>query len=163
MGLAGPMSATELEEVQALLERVLPDPRGFAGRLLQQAVTQYGQFAEPAASAFYAAATAEDVTASETVIVADQWAADQTPIDTNMLLAAALGACECWGLQADCDLCHGQGSAGWTQPEPELFEEFVRPAIERLPGMSARRHQQRGSVRTGEDSDNHQTAQGENA
>ena len=31
------MSATELEEVQALLERVLPDPRGFAGRLLQQA------------------------------------------------------------------------------------------------------------------------------
>ncbi len=163
MGLAGPMSATELEEVQALIERVLPDPRGFAGRLLQQAVTQYGQFAEPAATAFYAAATAEDVMAGESVIVADQWAADQPPIDINMLLAAALGACECWGLLADCDLCHGRGSAGWTEPEPELFDEFVRPAIERLPGRPARGHQQHDPVRTGEDSDSHQTAQGENA
>ena len=90
------MSATELEEVQALLERVLPDPRGFAGRLLQQAVTQYGLVAEPAPTAFYAA---EDVTSGEDVIVADQWAADQPPVDTNILLAAALGACECWGLR----------------------------------------------------------------
>ena len=32
------MSRTELEEVQALLERVLPDPSGFAGRLLKQAM-----------------------------------------------------------------------------------------------------------------------------
>ena len=129
------MSATELEEVQALLDRVLPDPRGFAGRLLQQAVTQYGLLAEPATTAFYAA---EDVMSDEDVIVADQWAADQTPVDTNILLAAALGACECWGLRADCDLCQGQGLAGWTQPDPELFEEFVRPAIERLPAMPPR-------------------------
>jgi hypothetical protein len=163
MGLAGPMSATELEEVQALIERVLPDPRGFAGRLLQQAVAQYGQFAEPAATDFYAAATAEDVIAGESVIVADQWAADQPPVDISMLLAAALGACECWGLQADCDLCRGRGSAGWIEPEPELFDEFVRPAIERLPGSPARGHQRHDPVRTSEDSDSHQTAQGENA
>ena len=31
MGRAGPMSTTELEEVQALLERVLPDPAGSPG------------------------------------------------------------------------------------------------------------------------------------
>ena len=46
------MSATELDEVQALLERVLPDPRGYAERLLMQAMTRYGQSAEPGATAF---------------------------------------------------------------------------------------------------------------
>ena len=43
----GPMSATELDEVQALLERVLPDPGGFAQRLLLQAMARWGQAAEP--------------------------------------------------------------------------------------------------------------------
>jgi hypothetical protein len=154
------MSATELEEVQALLERVLPDPRGFAGRLLQQAITQYGLVAEPTAAAFYAA---EDVTPSEDVIVADRWEAGQTSVDTNTLLAAALGACGCWGLEADCDLCRGQGSAGWTQPDPELFEEFVRPAIERLPAMPPRGRKRHDRPGTGGDHDGHQTLQGEDA
>jgi hypothetical protein len=154
------MSATELEDVQALLERVLPDPRGFAGRLLQQAITQYGLVAEPAPGAFY---TAEDVTPGEGVIVADQWAADQTPVDTNILLAAALGACECWGLEADCDLCQGQGSAGWTQPDPELFEEFVRPATEKLPATPPQRRKRPDGPGTDDDHDGHQTMQGENA
>ena len=63
------MSATELEDVQAMLERVLPDPRGFAARLLQQAITQYGLVAEPVPTTFYAA---EDVTPGEDVIVVDQ-------------------------------------------------------------------------------------------
>ena len=40
MGWAGLMSATELEEVQALIERVLPDPSGYAQRLLLQVMTQ---------------------------------------------------------------------------------------------------------------------------
>jgi len=154
------MSATELEEVQAMLERVLPDPRGFAARLLQQAVTQYGLVAEPVPTAFYAA---EDVMQGEDVIVADQWAADQTPVDINIVLAAALGACECWGLEADCDLCQGQGSAGWTQPDPELFEEFVRPATERLTATPPRRRKRHDRPGTDDDHDGHQTVQGEDA
>ena len=154
------MSATELEEVQALLERLLPDPRGFAGRLLQQAATQYGLLAEPAATAFYAA---EDVTTFGDVIVADQWAADQAPIDTNIVLAAALGACECWGLRAGCSLCRGQGSAGWTRPDPELFEEFVRPAIERLPAMPPSGHKRHDRPGPDDGRDSHQAMQGENA
>ena len=154
------MSATELEEVQALLERVLPDPRGFAGRLVQQAITQYGLVADPAATTFYAA---EDVTPGESVIVTDQWAADEAPVDTNILLAAALGACECWGLRTDCHLCRGQGLAGWTQPDPELFEEFVRPAIERLHAMPPRGGKRRGRPGADDDQDGHQTMQGENA
>lgn len=137
------MSATELEEVQALLEHVLPDPRGFAGRLLQQAVAEYGQVAGPAATAFYEAATAEDAAPGKTVIVADQRPEDEPAVDTNILLAGALGACECWGLQTACDLCHGRGSTGWTQPIPELFEEFVRPAVEKLADAPDREHGQR--------------------
>ena len=39
------MGATELEDVQALLERVLPDPSGFAQRLLLQLMTQFGESA----------------------------------------------------------------------------------------------------------------------
>jgi hypothetical protein len=155
------MSGTELRDVQALIERVLPDPRGFAGRLLQQAVTEYGQFAEPAATALYTA-LAEDVTASETATAPDERAADEPPVSINSLLAAALGACECWGWQADCDLCEGQGSAGWIQPEPELFEEFIRPAIDRMPAMPPPGHQQHGRVSPDGHSDNHQTGQGEN-
>jgi hypothetical protein len=154
------MSATELEELQALLERVLPDPRGFAGRLLQQTITQYGLLDQHAATVFYAA---EDVTSGENGIVADQWAADRTPVDTNILLAAALGACECWGLRVDCELCQGQGSPGWTQPDPELFEEFVRPAIERLSATPPGRRERHDRPETDNDHDGHQMGQGENA
>ncbi len=171
------MSKTELEDVQALLERVLSEPRAFAGRLLQQAITEYGPFTEPAATAFYAAmaedvtasytAMAEDVMASDTVIVPDEWSEDEwsedEPVVTNVLLAAALGACECWGLRAECHICQGQGSAGWTQPDPELFEEFVRPAISRLSTTPARGRPEHGPAKAGHESGNHQSVQGENA
>lgn len=157
------MSRTELEEVQALLERVLPDPSGYAGRLLKQAMGQWGQVAAPTATAFYTATMAEDFTASETVTKPEQSAADERPTDINILLAAALGACECWGLQADCRLCQGLGSAGWIQPEADLFNEFVRPAIARLPGIYTGAHMPEGSVTADEDNDNQQPEQGVNA
>jgi hypothetical protein len=138
------MAVTELEEVQALLERVLPDPSGFAQRLLLQVMAQFGQSAEPGAGgfdsgarAFYTAATEDDATASNIVITPEPPAADEASSGTNLLLAAALGACECWGLRADCDVCRGRGSAGWTEPVPELFYEFVGPAIARLPDVPA--------------------------
>jgi hypothetical protein len=162
MGRAGPLSATELDEVQALLERVLPDPAGFAQRLALQVMTRWGEGAQPQASAFYTAAGTEDVTVGDIVITPDPLDADEPPVDTNILLAAALGACECWGLEANCGLCQGQGSAGWTQPDAELFEEFVKPAIARLPGVPARGHEQDGSVKADEDVGHHQPARGEN-
>jgi hypothetical protein len=138
------MAVTELEELQALLERVLPDPSGFAQRLLLQLMAQFGQSAQPGASAFdsgarafYTAATGDDAAASNIVITPEPPDADDTPTNTNLLLAAALGACECWGLRADCDVCRGQGSAGWTEPVPDLFYEFVGPAIAKLPDLPA--------------------------
>jgi hypothetical protein len=162
MGWAGPMvSTTELEEVQALLERVLPDPAGFAQRLALQVMTRWGQVAEPQASAFYTATETEDVTVGDIVITPDR-PDDETPVDINILLAAALGACECWGFRANCDLCQGLGSTGWTEPDPELFEEFVEPAIAKFSGISVGAHKQHGSLKADEDAGNYQTAKGEN-
>jgi hypothetical protein len=164
------MSATELDEVEALLEKVLPDPTGFGRRLLLQVMARLGQLAEPdggvsfaGAKASYTAATAEDVTASETIIESDQPAADGTLIDVNMPLAAALGACDCWGLWADCLVCQGQGSAGWTEPDPELFEEFVQPALAKLSRIPADGHRQNRSADDDEDSRNYKIAEGQDA
>ncbi len=161
---------TELEEVQALLERVLPDPSGFTQRLLMQAMARWGQSAGPGAGAFYPggddlypAAAPQQTGTSATVITPDQVIVDEAPIDTNMLLAAALGACECWGLRRDCRLCEGQGFAGWAQPDAELFAEFVEPAAARLPTVPAGGQQQHGNVKAGQDSDDHHTVEGEKA
>lgn len=169
MGRTGLMSATELDELRALMERVLPDPAGYAQRLLLQVMTQFGPGADAGASgfyqgasAFYSAAADEDVPAGEMVITPDQPARNEMPVDTNILLAAALGACECWGLRASCHLCHGLGTAGWTEPVPELFDEFVSPAIARLsrvPGGGHERH----DTESDRESEHHQPAQGENA
>jgi hypothetical protein len=163
------MAVTELEEVQALLERVLPDPSGFAQRLLLQLMAQFGDSAAPgagasgsAARAFYTAATHENAAASNIVITPEQPDADEAPAGTNILLAAALGACECWGLRADCDVCQGQGSAGWTEPVPELFDEFIGPAIAKLPDVPAGSPARHGDVRP-DHRDNHRTEQGGHA
>ena len=131
------MAATELQDVQALLERVLPDPSGFAQRLLLQVMTQFGESAAPgagsygsAASAFYTASTHEDATTSNIIITPEQPGAgegDEGLASTNVLLAAALGACECWGLRAECDLCQGRGSAAGPSPSPSCSTSSSDP------------------------------------
>lgn len=50
--------------------------------------------------------------------------------ERNETLADALGACAvCWGRVGHCRECRGRGRPGWRTPEPDLFEEFVAPAI----------------------------------
>ena len=50
--------------------------------------------------------------------------------ERNEVLADALGACPvCWGRVRHCDECRGRGRPGWRTPDPDLFEEFVAPAI----------------------------------
>jgi hypothetical protein len=151
------MAATELEEVRALLERILPDPNAFAQRLLLQLMSQLGQSADPSAGdfgstakAFYTAAAYNaggDDAASDIVITPERSTDAEPPGVANLLLAGALGACECWGLRADCDLCRGHGSAGWTEPIPELFDEFVGPALARLSDVAADNLGQHGTIR----------------
>jgi hypothetical protein len=161
------MGMAELEEIQALLEHVLPDPSGFAQRLVMQAMARWGQSASSGASAyspwpndFYPVGATEGTRMGKTVIPSDQVIVEEAPIDINMLLAAALGACECWGLRRECPLCGGHGAAGWAQPEAELFEEFIQPAIARFPHVPSGDHEQHGNVNVGENSDHYHTAKG---
>ena len=44
-------------------------------------------------------------------------------------LAAALGACDCWGADSACPACRGAGTAGWVTPDEQLFATYVQPAL----------------------------------
>jgi hypothetical protein len=50
-------------------------------------------------------------------------------VHRNSMVAAALGACDCWGERANCPLCNGVGSPGWLPPDENLFEIYVRPVV----------------------------------
>lgn len=50
--------------------------------------------------------------------------------ERNDTLAAALGACYlCWGDDVLCEVCHGRGRPGALFPDPELFAQYVAPAM----------------------------------
>lgn len=49
--------------------------------------------------------------------------------ERNAELAAALGACACWGEHEDCETCHGEGASGWLTPNQESFSELVLPTL----------------------------------
>lgn len=57
---------------------------------------------------------------------------DDELVERNSALAAAVGACDCWGEQADCPFCDGDGSAGWVRPDKQLFARYVYPAVRKL-------------------------------
>jgi hypothetical protein len=53
--------------------------------------------------------------------------------EVNDVTAAALGACRiCWGGNRSCPVCGGQGRPGANLPDLRLYNELVRPAIERM-------------------------------
>jgi hypothetical protein len=53
----------------------------------------------------------------------------------NDSLALALGACHlCWGEDADCPYCGGDGGVGAFVIETELFDDVVGPALEQYRG-----------------------------
>ena len=118
------MSTSELADLEALLIRVLPDPTGFAERVFQEMVGRL--------------ATDTSGTSGEEepwVVASEQSSAHEALADRNLLLAAALGACDCWGQDPDCPICSGEGSAGWTQPERRLYDQYVEPANVRMAGQ----------------------------
>jgi hypothetical protein len=50
--------------------------------------------------------------------------------DRNVVLAAALGACDdCWGRNVDCPICDGAGAPGWVLPDEHLYASYVHPAV----------------------------------
>jgi hypothetical protein len=50
-------------------------------------------------------------------------------VHQNSVVAAALGACDCWGERANCPLCKGVGSPGWMPADENLFDIYVRPVV----------------------------------
>ena len=120
------MSASELDDVTALVQRVLPDPAAFAERLVEQLITRWAGGDLPAAARVVVQGEAETRDSGIDTGI------DPVAADTTLLLAAALGACDCWGMRSDCSVCAGEGTSGWTEPDVELFREFVRPALVRL-------------------------------
>jgi hypothetical protein len=106
------MNGSELQQLETLLFRALPDPRGFADRVLEQLLERLAT--EPGG--------AQPVTVVQSAPGMG---------DTEILLAAALGACVCWGRDPGCPVCAGRGGAGWTDPDLELYAEYVAPAVQR--------------------------------
>jgi hypothetical protein len=48
----------------------------------------------------------------------------------NEAMAAAVGACpKCWGEEAVCPECDGNGSPGSTMPDAAMFSRYVAPAV----------------------------------
>jgi hypothetical protein len=109
-------TTSDLAAVEALLLRVLPNPMGFAENVLGELAQRLGT--DPAVGA-------------PTVVPSFEADAHKALVDRNMLLAAALGACECWGEEDGCPVCTGLGRAGWMPPDPELYSQYVTPAVRR--------------------------------
>jgi hypothetical protein len=71
------------------------------------------------------------------LIVDGSLSADQVALaDRDVLLAAALGACECWGEEPACPSCSGDGGVGWVPPDPALYDEYVKPAVLRASSVA---------------------------
>ena len=131
------MAATELQDVQALLERVLPDPSGFAQRLLLQLMTQFGESAGPgagsygsAASAFYTASTREDATTSNIIITPEQPGAgegDEGLASTNVLLAAAWARASAGDYGPNATGARGKAGPAGPSPSPSCSTSSSDP------------------------------------
>jgi hypothetical protein len=146
------MSTSELDEVVTLLERVLPDPRRYGERLIQQAVLRWAEPSQQRPTVVPGQADAPDGPAGLVDLLLRgagtyeeplQSTTDDSPAearaeaareaaDVQVLLASALGACDCWGLCESCPACQGAGFPGWEAPDVALFQEYVGPAAARL-------------------------------
>ncbi len=116
------VTARELDQVTALLEQVLPDPMGFTQRLLEQAVERWSP----------EAALLMPDTGLGPIVPGEVAVGEGEALACGPLVAAALGACACYGQLADCPRCLGDGLPGWQMPDRELYELFVVPAATRM-------------------------------
>jgi chorismate mutase len=47
--------------------------------------------------------------------------------------AEAVGACpHCWGEEPECNYCHGRGTSGYFQPNPEYFNVYIQPLMKKI-------------------------------
>ena len=50
-------------------------------------------------------------------------------LELNQGFSAAVGACECWGEDDDCENCHGAGKPGWKPRNEEAFAAMISPVL----------------------------------
>lgn len=128
------MTAPELDEVMTLLGRILPDPAGYGERLIKQAVLQWAKRTELPHPVIPGEADTNGPTTLPDQVLRPNGSVHPPSNKSEVLvpLASALGACDCWGRNKNCPLCAGAGGSGWADPDPDLFQEYVGPAVARL-------------------------------
>jgi hypothetical protein len=129
------MAAGNTPELGPLLAHVANDPIGMAGRVLQQTMDRLASDeaiagnGEMAADELVAAALGNRL--ARFLTDRNDEADDYAELAArDAALAAALGACECWGADADCPACGGAGEPGWMLPDSRLFAHYVHPAVQ---------------------------------
>src|SRR3954454_4633287 len=89
-------------EIDGLLGRLIPEAIPLGDRMLQQVreqLTGDGAFSDGPVSPASGLGT-------------DALSHYDDLIDRNSILAAALGACDCWGQDRNCPICDGRGGSG---------------------------------------------------
>jgi hypothetical protein len=143
----------EPDELGTLLQAAVSDPLGILGRIVEQVLGQLS--ADPNTSTYSAAGTGPEALVAEAItrritgffaapdpcasqdrllsMRSDMQAAYyEEVLDRTVCLAAALGACDCWGSAAECPICQGEGNPGWMLPDRTMFETYVQPAVTKL-------------------------------
>jgi hypothetical protein len=147
---------------RALLEYIVPDPGSFIERTLRQIQDQLASRGVPAdvldqpleeLIATVLGNSLVQMLPNNQPTIPGEWRSASGSSDQvgpsedyatkNTVLAAALGACECWGERVQCPACEGAGVPGWLTPDEQLFEIYVRPAMTALKPLRRAR-----SVRT---------------
>ena len=146
------MTGGESVDLNELIEQIRSDPISVVGAIIQQVLDQAAPGEGARTPGADVLATPHDITAptegddglAPPVIGLDQGRLLQTYeglAHQNSTLAAALGACDCWGEIAECPICNGVGVSGWVVPDARLFAAYVNPA------MRAVRHVNRSKKR----------------
>ncbi|MCG8322632.1 MAG: hypothetical protein MI921_24240 [Cytophagales bacterium] len=56
-------------------------------------------------------------------------------IDVNAAFSGAVGACECWGGDPDCEKCNGKGEPGYFELDQEQFDYYIKPSLKKHPSL----------------------------
>lgn len=115
------MSQSELTDLQAIIIQILPDPKAYAQRVLNQFVERTLQLTPTGPELKEESAYPDD--------------AKESTAAQTLLIAAALGACDCWGRRPDCPACSGEGQILFFTPEASLYEQFILPVAKRMAAM----------------------------
>ena len=119
----------------ALLGRGVADHLALAERVIQQVFDQIsGEASFDRGDATPAERVAAALGNRLTRLVLDEEATVaryEELVERNVVLASALGACDCWGDDVDCLICDGEGRPGWLPPDPQLYAIYVRPLTHR--------------------------------